>query len=424
MRRARLTSAVALAVAVSASPQGAQAAAGYAAGFKTGFELACSTCAGAVESAFSAIRASITISEQAIGRAINDGPYYTPAPIGFPALQTQINVSSADKTQKILQAITATTNKISDSITEQVAVRKAVQEDQKRQQIPALQGTLDSHGGCQSLQYGRVMDYEPRSSLGWGYQYVTSGKFVDEDGEGVGNSVAPPSASPTDAESVSATISDINTRAKQVTNSEFQGLKERAEAEGIQNPVMGNILDPSILYRSDKRTFSIEPDDHGMTDDERADYLIQYLMADSPTHADTLSRIASTPAALNAAVDSQIHNMEFGMSMAAVDNIIRLRRPRGSAAPDEFLADAMGIAAPETTSTDDFWHGITHYRQQDTQWMARTMIDDNYALAQQVQMEAEHLALKYQRWKTMRSNTLIMAQIAANIIEKENGSDR
>lgn len=51
--------------------------------------------------------------------------------------------------------------------------------------------------------------------------------------------------------------------------------------------------------------------------------------------------------------------------------------------------------------------------------MGRTMIDDDYALAQQVQMEAEHLALKYERWKTARTNTLLLAQAVANVISEE-----
>ena len=421
MRKSRLSIAIALTATLSAVPATAHAAAGYAAGFKSGFEVACSTCAGAIESAFGAIRIALTISEQAIGRAINDGPYYTPAPIGFPALQTQINVSSADATQKIVTALTNSTNTITDTIIQQVSVRKAVAEDQARPQIPALHEALDSSGGCQSLQYGRVMDYEPRSSLGWGYQYVTTGSFTSANGQAIGESVGPPTNSPTSVESVAKTITDINTRAKQIANSDFEKLKKRARSAGTANPVVGQLLDPSLLYRGDKRTFSIEPDETGMTEDERADYLIQYLMADAPTHADTLSAIASTPAGLNAAVDGQIHNMEYSMAMTALDDIIRLRRPRsGATQPDEYLASAMGVAPTETTSTDEFWYRISHYRQRDLQWLGRVMLDTNYATAQQVQMEAEHLALKWQRWKTKRSNVLMLAQVVANYMESEN----
>src|SRR5680860_485618 len=381
MRKSRLSVAVALAATLTAIPTGAHAVAGYAAGFKTGFEIACTTCAGAVESAFGAIRSSIMISEQAIGRALNEGPYYTPIPVGFPALQTQINASSADKTQKIVKAITDSTNAITDTIVQQVSIRKAVEEDLKRPQAPDFQASLDASGGCQSLQYGRVMDFEPRSSLGWGYQYVTKGSFTDENGEGVGSSVAPPTTAPTDRESVARTYFDINTRAKQVAHADFVGLTNRAQDAGVANPVMGKILDPSILYRADSRTLDVEPDEYGMNDDERADYLMQYLMADAPTHADALARTAVTPAGLNAAVDSQIHNMEYSMAMTALDDIIKLRRPRSAAtAPDEYLADAMGIAPSEITSTDDFWYRITHYRQRDTQWMSRTMVDENYAV--------------------------------------------
>ena len=425
MRKGKLSLAVGAFVALAGGSGMSQASPGYAAGYATGMNVACNMCAGAAESAFATIRGALMLSEQAIGRAINDGPYYTPVPIGFPALQTQINVSSASATESIVTAITNSTQGLIEIIGQQPAIRKAIEEDIKRPDLPELEMHLDSRGGCQSLQYGRVMELNPRSSLGWGYQYVTQGRFEDRSGEGVGNSIEPPASLPTDSEGLTVAITDINTRARQSTNREFEGLRERAEATGAAEPRIADVLDPSILYNADHRTLGLEPDDFGLSDDERADYLIQYLMVDAPTHADALAASAATPAALNAAVDGQIHNMEFSMAMASLDDIIELRRARsGTTGPDAFLAEAMGEEAPEASSQDDFWYRISHYRQQDLQWTGRVLIDSNYATAQQVQMESEHLALKYERWKTMRTNTLLLAQAVANVMEKErDGND-
>jgi len=397
-------------------------AAGYAAGFPAGFQAACETCSAATQGAFSVIRASIMLSEQAIGMTINDGPYYKPIPIGFPMLQTQINASSADSTQRIVSAIEGATRTLSDIITQQPAISQAIEEDQKMPGPQEMTDKLDSQGGCQSLQYGRVLEKIPRSSLGWGYQYVTRGSYQDDDGQNIGNSVSPPSEPPEDSVGVEVMMADVKTRASQVTSQEFNTLQARAQQAGADDLSIGAILDPSFLYATDKRTLEFDGsgDEHGISDDERADYLIQYLTADAPTHADALAASATTPVALNAAVDGQIHNMEFGMAMAALDELIKLRRPRsGATGPDVFLAEAMGEEAPATSSQDEFWYRISHYRQRDLQWMGRTMIDDDYALAQQVQMEAEHLALKYERWKTARTNTLLLAQAVANVMSEE-----
>lgn len=422
MVRNRLSVSLALVVAGLGGSGAVQAAAGYSAGYATGFQVGCDTCSTSMETAFSTIRTAINLSEQAIGAAINEGTYMTPAPVGFPMLQSQINGTSADTTHRIVTAIEGATRTLSDTITRQPAIRQAIKEDQRIPGPPEVEEKLDAQGGCQSMQYGRVLEKVPRSSLGWGYQYVIRGSYQTEDGESVGESVAPPSEPPEDSEGVEVMLADVNARADQATNRELTTLRSRAVEAGVGNPTIGGILDPSFLYAADKRTLEHDgsKDAYGISDDERADYLIQYLTVDAPTHADSLGASASTPAELNAAVDGQIHNMEFAMSMAALDDIIKLRRPRsGTTGPDAFLAEAMGEEAPETSSQDDFWYRITHYRQRDLQWMGRTMVDDDYALAQQVQMEAEHLALKYERWKTKRTNTLLLAQAVANVMESE-----
>lgn len=406
---------VSIATALSVASGSATAAAGFSAGFRTG----CTVCAGAMDGAFGVIRLSITLSEQVIGRVINDGPYYSPIPIGFPMLQTQINGSMADSTQKITTTITNMTNDLINVMDRVAEEREAISQNIKAG-VPAIQEASDARGGCQSLEYGRIVNSKPRSSLGWGYQYVTRGSFESEDGESVGSRVSPPTTEMTDDQAIEVALVDIGGRAKQTMNRDFNALKARSAAAGQPGASTGRILNPSILYSAETRTLDMAPDEYGVSDDERADYLIQYLMADAPTHADALGQLATTPEALARSVDGQIDGMEMTMAMAVLNSEIELRRASMLASgPEAFLAEAMGEGVPETSSKDALWHRISHYRQRDDQWLERVSVDENYALAQQVQMEAEHLALKYERWKTARNNTLMLAQAAANMMEKE-----
>ncbi|MFB2351457.1 hypothetical protein, partial [Priestia megaterium] len=75
---------------------------------------------------------------------------------------------------------------------------------------------------------------------------------------------------------------------------------------------------------------------------------------------------ASTPAQLQYAVDGEIHNLQFALSMAVLDEQIKLRRPRSTTTDvDAFLAEAMGDEVDETSSYDEFIYRLTHYRQSD-----------------------------------------------------------
>ncbi|ARM86212.1 hypothetical protein [Marinobacter salarius] len=414
MRVRHTLCALAVGVAVSSAPTTVQASPGFAAGFAAG----CATCAGAASGAFGAINASLTISEQMIGRFLNEGIYATPAPIGFPMLQAQIQASSAKTSSGIVGQIGRTTKSLRSALITATSQKVAVEGTIDSQKPTTL--SADSNGGCQSLSYGAVTNIEPRSSLGWGYQYVTTGKFETENGERVGDSVNPPTSVPTDADGMKAQMSSTAVIASQVTNSDFQALKAGAGSAGQSDATVPEILDPSILFNDKSRTLSIEPDEYGISDDQRADYLIQYLNVDAPTHADALATSAVTPAQQNQAAKSQIHDMKFGIAMKAMDDHLKFRRARSQATDaDIFLANAMGQSVPDVTSNEDFWHRLTHYRQRDSQWLTQTAVDDEYALAQQVQMEAEALAMKWERWKTKRTKVLLLSQVVSNAMEKE-----
>lgn len=392
------------------------AAAGFAAGFKAGTAVTCTMCEAGTASAFQIVNSAIIASEMSIGASINDGVFYKPIPMGFPALKTAIDLSSQSLVNTVESSFTAVSNKLTSDIHAAEALRVA-----NRNRIAASPiVSANDEGGCRSLQYGQILEMEPRSSVGWGYQYVTTGKQVASSGEPVGETVAAPTP-PTDAEGMAVMMTDTRMRAAQVMNKDFNQLRERAEQAGKVDPVIPDILNPAILHHSSYRTFDVEPDSYGMSDDERADYLIQYLTADAPTHAEAIATSASTPAQIQYAVDGEINNLQFALSMAVLDEQIKLRRPRSATTDvDTFLAEAMGDEVDDTSSRDDFFYRLTHYRQRDPAWIGRTVIDHDYALAQQVQMEAEQLAVKYERWKTKRQSTLLLAQAVAKQIALEN----
>ena len=378
---------LAVGVAIGASSLNANAVPGFAAGFAAG----CATCAGTASGAFAAIQASLTISEQLIGRFINEGIYSTPAPIGFPMLQAQIQASSAKTASSIVGEITRSTKRLRQAMITAASQKVAVQSTVGS--VKPTTTTGDSRGGCQSLAYGVVTNLQPRSSLGWGYQYVTTGRFENANGESIGDTVQPPTFVPSDEDGMRAQMANTSTVAAQVANRDFQALRQVAESNRQQSVSVPEILDPSILFNEESKTLSLEPGENGISEDQIADYLIQYLNVDAPTHADALAVSATTPAQQRQAAQSQIHDMEFGLAMKAMDEHIKFRRPRSQATEaDIFLANAMGSPVPEVTSHEDFWNNLTHYRQRDSLWLAQTVVDDQYALAQQVQMEAEALS--------------------------------
>lgn len=405
-----------LVVSAGMAPGESNAAVGFAAGYKAGTAFTCTICESGINTGFGLVNQSIVASEIAIGGAINDGPFYKPMPLGFPALKTAIDLGFQSISNAITNGFTTTANKLIADIHNAEALRVA--NEGRIDTSPIV--SANDEGGCRSLQYGQVMELKPRSSLGWGYQYVTTGKQVAANGEPVGETVSAPTP-PTDAEGMAAMMADTRMRAAQVMNKEFNQLRERARQAGKTDPVIPDILNPAILHHSSYRTFSLKPDSYGISDDERADYLIQYLTADAPTYAEAAAVSASTPAQLQYAVDGEIHNLQFALSMAVLDEQIKLRRPRSTTTDvDAFLAEAMGDEVDETSSYDEFIYRLTHYRQRDPAWITRMVIDHDYALAQQVQMEAEQLAVKYERWKTKRLSTLLLAQAVAKQIAREN----
>ena len=401
-------------IAIAIAPLSGQATPGFAAGFAAG----CGVCAGAAGGAFGVIQSALTLSEQAIGRAINEGIYTTPIPVGFPMLQAQIQTSVGKSSSLIVGQIERTTKNLVASMVGSASANVGVEQTVNTKK--ATNATADAHGGCQSLAYGTVSSLEPRSSLGWGYQYVTTGQFVSDSGELIGDAISPPDSVPTDADGIQAQMMGTAARAAQVANQDFLQLRQLAAQNGNPDATIPEILNPSVLISDEKLTLSIQPDEYGLSDDQRADYLIQYLMVDAPTHGDALAKAATTPAELRQATQAQLDDMEFGMAMKALDDHIRFRRARSQATDvDQFLAEAMGEPVPEVTSNENFWYNLAHYRQRDAIWLSQVAVDDAYALAQQVQMEAEHLAMKFEKWKTKRTKVLLLAQVAANMMEKE-----
>lgn len=412
----RLLATAIVAASLTWSPSQSEAAAGFSAGYKVGTAVTCASCEGAAESAFAMINQALVASEISIGNAINDGPFYKPAPIGFPAVKTALEVSASSLNNVIASSFTALGRDLSAKFHTAEAVRVA--NKARIQTSPIVAG--NDEGGCQSLEYGRVLNLKPRSSLGWGYQYVLNGKQASSGDESVGDTITPPAEEVADQDGVIAAMSSPRMNAAQVMNQEFNELQQRSEDAGEADASIPKILSPEILYGSAYRTFDVEPDLYGISDDERADYLIQYLSADAPTYASEIAKSANTPAELQYAVDGEISNIQLSLSMAVLDEQIKLRRPRSSTTgADAFLASAMGEEPDENSSRDDFFYRLTHYRQRDPAWVGRMVIDHDYALAQQVQMEAEQLAVKFERWKTKRQSNLLLAQAVAKEIAQE-----
>lgn len=389
-------------------------AAAYALGLKTGIAQTCVMCEGAMANAFTAINQSIVVSEQVIGRAINDGIYRTAAPIGFPMLQTVIQTTTATDAANIVGALDAMLVKVGKEVRNLPMHSQQLEEASK---APFVQA--QSERGCVSATYGQNAGGPTRSSLGWGWQWLNYGTFANSLNQGGGNGAVeiPPL---TDEQAVAQIAIDGDARARQEINADFQALKERAVAAGQPDDVsIMDILNPAILVSNRYRSLGTEKDEYGMSDDERADFLIQYLSMDAPSYAEGIMKASTTMAGLNTGTELSIGDMSMGSSMAVLDDHIKMRRKQGiSYGGESYLANAMG-EAETVNSGESLLYQVTHYRQRDPEWVAQVAVDDRYALSQAVQMEAEHLWVKYERWVQKRNSNLMLAQVLANQLKQE-----
>lgn len=388
--------------------------AAYALGMKQGITQTCATCEQAMGIAFAAINKSIVASEQVIGRAINDGVFRTPSPIGFPMLQTVIQTTTASDAQKIVSALDSSLTKLGKEIRELPMHSKRLEEAQRAPLIAS-----QSERGCQQATYGQNAGGDTRSSLGWGWQWLNYGAFGDSLNRGSPDSPIdiPPLSN---EQAVAQVVASGGTQAKLEVNADFNALKQKAINAGQPEDVsIIDILNPAILVSDRYRTLGSQPDDFGLSDDERADYLIQYLSLDKPSYAEGISKASTTVAALNTGTELAIGDMSMGASMAVLDEHIKLRRKQAvSYGGEAYLAAAMG-ESETPNSAEALLYQITHFRQRDPEWVAQIAVDDTYALSQAVQMEAEHLWVKYERWVQKRNSNLMLAQVLANQLKKE-----
>lgn len=386
----------------------------YFSGMNVGIKQTCATCEQAMGLAFSAINKSIVASEQVIGRAINDGIFRTPSPIGFPMLQTVIQTTTASDAQLIVAALDSSLVKLGKEIRELPMHSKRLEEAQK---APFMES--QSERGCVQATYGQNAGGKTRSSLGWGWQWLNYGAFVSDLNAGAPREpVEIPEL--TDEEAVAQVIASSGTRAKLEIHSDFNALKKRAvEAGQPENVSIIDILNPAILVSDRYRSLGTEPDAFGISNDERADYLIQYLSLDKPSYAEGISKAATTVSALNEGTELALGDMSMGASMAVLDEHIQLRRKQAvSYGGEGYLAGAMG-ESETPNSAEALLYQVTHFRQRDPEWIAQVGVNDTYALSQAVQMEAEHLWVKYERWVQKRNSNLMLAQVLANQLKKE-----
>jgi len=403
---------------VAAVPNTANAAASYAAGFRSGFSFACETCAAATNGAMATISSAILASETAILAATGVVP---PNPtIGFPALQDTISGAEGQQTQILIAALEAYTKNLIVSLQALPANRKALTVERKLAQADLI----GDKAGCAAVDYGLASGMNGASSLSEGWLWMKGAAFTDSAPSDTGTPSAGSASTPTNSSAVtseagtSALIANFEDQALNRVGSQFRKMRT---VSGKPDAGVSEMLKPELLISEGSRVLSETPDEFGISDSERMDFLIQYLVIDTPSMAEAIMASASTPGLLKLAVPESIGAMESGMAMAVMDKIIKDRRRHpGKLGAETYLREVMAESAPDdAVSEDDFTYLTTHYRSNDPEWIARIDISDAYAVKQYAQMEAEQLARKYKTWVLKRDTIIMLSQILANTLESE-----
>lgn len=373
--------------------------------FRGGWNAACNTCAGATNAAMSTISLAITASETAILAATGMVP---PNPmVGFPALQDTVNGAISQQTQSLVSVLDASQKNIINVIQQLPANRIMTETNRKLVQSEIL-GTAES--GCRAADYGQASGLRGRSSLATGWQWVRGDDFADPSSRESGDPITP-------AEGVAALNTSLDSQASTRIGQQLRQMRENA---GDPSASASTLLKPWLLTSDSSRVLSDEPDDYGISDSERMDYLIQLLNSDRPSAAPFLEAAASTPIAMKLAAREQVVDMESGLAMAVMDKLIKSRQKHPvSIGSESYLRAVMADSELQLVSDDDFTYLTSQYRAHDPQWVAKVDLSDEFAIKQYAQMEAEQLAHKFKRWVLKRDTNLLLSQIVANAIEEE-----
>lgn len=409
-----------LAITLGSVSGTASASPGYAAGFKAGMTFACNSCASATNSAMMTIDAAITASETTILAATGVAP---PNPmVGFPALSDTISGSTGQQTDQLVNALEVFTKSIRSEIRNLPAYHAELESNTK-----LVQGEfIGDKQSCAAVNYGTAQGEQGASSLATGFRFLQgaslesgSGGSGSNGGSGSGSNLgAGIDATMAPDKAASALINNLSEQANARIRQQLRTLRENADAPDASAAAL---LKPSLLLSQDSLVLSEDEDDTGLSDSERMDLLMQYLVADRPSAERFLESAASSPAMMNAAAEESIVTMESSLAMAVLDKMIKGRRKQASSlGSEEYLREVMADQDPSGAASDDeFIYLTTHYRINDPAWIAKIELSEDYATKQLAQMEAEHIALKYKRWSLKRDINLMLSQILANQLEEE-----
>lgn len=377
--------------------------------FQSGFQFACATCASATNGAMATINGAIAASETAILAATGVVP---PNPaVGFPALSDTISGSTGQQTDQLVSALEA----FGKSITTQIKSLPAYRAEMENNTKLAQSQFLGAKQSCAAVNYGIAQGATGESSLGTGFRFLQGASLAANNEDGIGAGI---DNSMSSAEASAALISNISRQAAAHVGSKLRVLRAQANRPDVGAT---ELLEPSLLLSQDNLVLSEEADETGLSESEKMDLLIKYLTVDRPSAERFLQSSASTPAALNKAAEESIIAMETSLSMAVLDKMIKGRRKlAGTVGSEDYLREVVANRAPSgAASSDEFTYLTTHYRINDPEWIAQIELNEDYAVKQIAQMEAERLALKYKRWSMKRDINILLSQIVANKFAEE-----
>jgi hypothetical protein len=396
--------AASLSCALSYSPL-TNAYAEYAAGYAS----ACGACETVIATGLKTIVTAVEASTLAIGNATGMPPFKPGVGYGFPGLSDAVLGAYGSHAKHVVSALDTSTKRLASELRLVPFTKVQIETYSDDSYFQAQADEIN----CSTMAYGQAMTQPSKSSMSSGWRWVNEG--------GASSSTTSGTLSLDSDEAVRRVSRNVENASYQRINQDFQNLRADSAAAGNQDATISDILDPSALVSEDKRVFSDSPDEFGISDNDRMDYLIRFLTIDTPNQSSAVLTAATTPQSISEGTSRTIQDMRVGMSMTVLDNVMKTRRPSATTYGTAYLQKSMLESSDPNAATSDeeFVYRIAKYRQRDSQIMARMLVDDDAAVREITKMEAEQLAIKFQRWRFKRDTNLVLAQILADELRSE-----
>lgn len=402
-------------VALLVSPDDAEA--GCKSCYGAGYASADICCNFAITSAFATVNGAIVASEHTLLEAMGMGTNMALGTVGFPGLQTTVEVSEGQATKTIVDTIELMAKHLTMEQRRLPAAQQAIKAERER---GAAAVTFPDITGA-NARMGQALGAGGGNSAPAITQFLmsTSGKLLYGDAlrSQLPNSEAP-AGLPTREEVQASLPRDVVNRAKASQAQLFQELEAWAEEH---DKVLYEELNAGILIDKEHVTIKSPEDESSdlssgqMPTSDKLDIVVQLLTDSRPEGFQALEQGARSITALNLASEGKVRYMRQSIVAGILGRTTNMRRAhKGSLGGEKYIKEALGEELDGPISDEEFMELLATRRVKDPKLIAINAVSSRIAAQDLAQMEAEHLYIKYQRYLAKRDTNLALAQILAS----------